>query len=171
MQDLAAIKVGTLHPDGTVTEPANLTWTQMDQEHLVSQKLHNGDWAYHLVIHITDLKHACGEEGFMAQVVAVSAEAAGEENVKTALEGCGLEDTSKLGEQAVAVILCDDGCSAPLWFQTEPTERAVVKMAKPEAERINMLFGMYMDKPMNRIGSTGWDFIRGNVMAGLDKAL
>jgi len=32
-----------------------------------------------------------------------------------------------------------------------------------------MFFGFMMDKPINRIGSTGWDFIKGDINAGLKR--
>ena len=162
---LTGAQVGTIHPDGSVTELANLTWTEVDQEHLVSQKLNNEDWDYYLVIRTIDLEDACGEEGFMSQLVAVSAQALGEENVKKAIDSCGFEpeDVTKMNDQVIATILVDYGYGANLFDQTEPTEEDAVKIVKTQAESINLLFGFYMDRAQNRIGATGWDTIKGEL--------
>jgi len=48
--------------------------------------------------------------------------------------------------------------------------RAVLKEARKEAYMASaLMFGFYMDRPQNRIGSTGWDTIQGNLLAGLDR--
>jgi hypothetical protein len=43
------------------------------------------------------------------------------------------------------------------------------KEARKEAICAAGLYGFYMDKRQNRIGSDGWDFQRGNVLAGLNQ--
>jgi len=42
--------------------------------------------------------------------------------------------------------------------------------AKHEAEvQAGMIFGFAMDRPQNAIGSTGWDLIKGDTLAGLNR--
>jgi len=43
--------------------------------------------------------------------------------------------------------------------------------AKHEAQLANMLFGFYMDKAVNRIGTTGWEAIKGDLTAGLARTI
>lgn len=164
---LTGAQIGTLHPDGTVTDPKNLKWTKIDQEHFVSQKLNNGDFDYFLVISVVDLQDACGKDGYLISVEAVSAQALGEEKVKEAMDNN--EPTEMMDEQSIAVLLSEYGYHAVLSSNTFSNLRKGVKEAKTQAEAINMMFGFYMDHPQNRIGSTGWDFIRGDMMAALDR--
>jgi hypothetical protein len=163
MQDLSTIQVGTLHADGTLTAPANLTWTKVGEEHYVSQKLKNDDWHYFLVAAVRDMREFSDETGFLVEVSAASAEAAGGDAVRQALDSSGEEGTEDLDDQSVAVELVNYGCCATLWHKIVPEEVGADVMAKSEAERINMLFGFYMDQTMNRMGATGWDFIKGNL--------
>jgi hypothetical protein len=169
MTELKDIQVGVLHADGTVTAPNSLTWTEMYGEYFVSQKLRNEDWHYFLVIGIRDVREFSDETGFLVEITAVSPEAAGEDAVKQALDSCGLEDTEDMNDQAIAVELANYGTCATLWHKIVPEKEGMEVMAKSEAERIKMLFGFYMDQQQNRIGSTGWDFIEGNVLGGLAK--
>lgn len=41
--------------------------------------------------------------------------------------------------------------------------------AKEEAKQVKMLLGFYLDAPINMLGSTGWDFLDGDVTAGLKR--
>lgn len=45
----------------------------------------------------------------------------------------------------------------------------LLKAARKELLGVDMLFGFYMDRPLNAIGSTGWDFIKGDITAGFRK--
>ncbi len=48
---------------------------------------------------------------------------------------------------------------------------ALLLTMQEEAVRVTTLFGFYMDKYQNGVGSTGWDFLKGDVMAGLSRMM
>ena len=166
MKALNGIEIGTLHRDGTVTDPNNLVWTETC-EGFMSQRLHNGNWPYYLFIKLIDMEDAAGEEGFLVEIVAASPRAAGKKNVDKAIESSGISDDVKLTPELKAQLLADYGCAASLWNKYDKTAQdgnILLAEAKKEAEAIQMLFGFYMDKPENMMGATGWDFIRGNLV-------
>lgn len=172
MKAINGIQYGILHADGTVTDPNFLKWKQIGEYKFISQKLNNGDWDYYLFIDTIDMEEAYGELGFLAEIAAVSIEAAGKANVSKAIESCGScydpTNTNKEYEEGViAEYLFDYGVRANLWNKHDKNAKEpskLIEMAKKESEAIHGLFGFYMDKAQNRIGATGWDFIKGEIM-------
>lgn len=131
---------------------------------LVSKKFNNGDWDYWLVLQTTNMHEATGEEDldkYYVSVLAVSPEAAGEENLKRAASTID-QDVSEMSEMDKVQGLVEYGVFATLATFQGNNRRKVEQEAREEAEKINMLFGFYMDKAGNRIGNDGWDFISGN---------
>lgn len=78
-------------------------------------------------------------------------------------------DRAKFDEldiEAQADVLAETGCKATLFQttgETDEDEDKVIEACKAEITPINVMFGFYMDKPQNRIGATGWDWIKGSV--------
>jgi len=58
--------------------------------------------------------------------------------------------------------IMDYGYSAPLEIM-ESNENDFTAWINEMLPRVKMLFGFYMDRPVNRIGNNGWDFINGNI--------
>jgi len=46
----------------------------------------------------------------------------------------------------------------------EPAFEWVKKKVEEEAQGVYIMLGMYLDRVLNKIGSTGWDFINGDVL-------
>lgn len=100
----------------------------------------------------------------------VSIETAGPEWVSAeetarALQSCGMsrEEFDKLTPLWQSRVLAEYGIRAVLWQRQGSNLRGLLKDARKELGLVEMLFGFYMDKPMNRIGNSGWDFIRGEI--------
>lgn len=79
------------------------------------------------------------------------------------------EDFDKYPIEVQAEILLDYGTAATLWQRQGNNMGKLLKAAKEELGVIWIMFGFYMDKPLNAIGSTGWDWIRGDILGGLKK--
>ena len=155
----------------------------------ITKMFNNGDWNYFLIIHIMDFLEMSGDYGmdkegnkyrYCAEISAVSREAAKdkwsdfarqyedlkkfssfEELLAAKVKYC---DTSKSwNEQTIACELCQYGLAATLWQFVSMNKRTVSTEANKMLPQINMLFGFFMDKPINLIGDTGWDFIAGNI--------
>lgn len=103
---------------------------------------------------------------YIVSVRAVSPAAAGEENVKQALRSCGWEGMPD-SQEAIAEVLLDYGTYATLGEFHGNNVKSLLKQARECLRESDMFFGFKMDRAQNRIGSTGWDFIRGDILAGL----
>jgi len=131
----------------------------------ISKRFNNGDWDYWLVLELTNMWEATGEQDqpkYNVTLSAVSPEAA-KDNMQAALKCCGLEGESDLTDLMKVEVLHTYGTSAPLKQWNGGNAHKLLKEAKHEAQLAEMLFGFYMDSPKNAIGSTGWDFISGDL--------
>ena len=143
---------------------------QLTEDKLVSQKFKNGDFDYWLVIETIDFIEATGTladgNKYGIAIHAVSPQAAGEEKVQASFDCCGVEDNDIKQKDLVQVeCLQTYGVSAQIWNDAGNNLGKLISKAKKEAQIIPNLFGFYLDRVLNRIGSTGWDFIKGNLFS------
>jgi hypothetical protein len=104
--------------------------------------------------------------------VSLSAVAPSEVNPKDrerAFEYCDIKDTSDLHVMQIVEAIYTYGIRAPIWDKNGNNIRELFKEARREADVSSMLFGFVMDRTVNAIGSNGWDFIKGDITAGLDR--
>ncbi len=135
----------------------------------VTKKLSNGEFDYWLVADFMNFHDATGaydNDKYVVIISVVSPQEAGKENIKEAKESYGLED-EKIGDLFLVEILHSYGIKSNVWQCTGNNADKLMKKARKELSNINMLFGFYMDRPQNMLGSTGWDFIKGDITAGL----
>ncbi len=139
----------------------------------VSQKRNNGEFDYWLVIQFENMWEATGDETgaqYHVQLNVVSPEQAGEDNLKKATDGYGMaeEDITDL----IKVEALDSyGVHAVIWQGQGPNRLALLKAARRVAQISDSLFGFYMDRPNNRIGTTGWEALSGDIQSGLARAI
>ena len=139
---------------------------------IVSQKRNKGDFDFFFVVRLTYMEEYCDDADFkyIVDVLAVSPEQAKsqcQDYIENSMGGNFDESDEIQRVQA----LVRYGAYATLFSKTGNNKRELLSEAKGEATKINFIsFGFEMDKPQNRIGSTGWDFIKGDIMAGLKKA-
>jgi hypothetical protein len=142
----------------------------------ISKKLNNGEFDYWLVLQVTNWVDAVGESEakdvgakYNVCLSAVSPQQAGDENLQRALGSYGMEGESEreieFRKDPIMQVEClhSYGVSAPLWQADGNNLSKLMKEARRQADMSNMLFGFYMDGPKNRIGNTGWDFIKGDI--------
>ena len=130
----------------------------------ISKKLNNGEFDYWLVIELVNMEEATGDTSggkYMVTLSAVSPEQA-KDHLEHAFETYGQKYSPKASNEEKVEVLHGYGVSASLWNDMGDDADDLIEKAKKEAEKSETLFGFYMDKPENRIGDTGWDFIRGD---------
>lgn len=143
----------------------------------ISSRLNNGDWDYWLVIEFINMDEACGRDNagqpaYHVDISAVSPAAAGEAGLEAAARSCGVELSELKHNPVVQVeMLHSYGCKAHLWSKKGRNAHKLLREAKREAQLCEMTFGFRMDGPQNKVGSTGWEFIKGDVMAGVRRAI
>jgi hypothetical protein len=139
----------------------------------ISPKQKNGDFDYWLVIELTNMDDACGRDNegqprYNVSVSAVSPSEAGPENLKRAMDGFG-ESTVNPVLQVEA--LHSYGVSSVLWQGNGNNAHKLLSEARKQAHVHSSLFGFAMDRAQNRIGTTGWEAIRGDLDSGIARTI
>ena len=136
----------------------------------VSPKQNNGNFDYWLVIELINMDNACGEDNagkpkYYVFVSAVSPSEAGRENVEKAF-GDGAFNGNPLAQVEA---LHAYGVYASMQDYSGNNARKLLRQAKRDGQAHVGLFGFFMDNAKNGIGSTGWDCIKGDIVAGLKR--
>jgi len=141
-----------------------------DRPLVLMYKENNGDWDYYLFMEVVNLHDAMDEEyinKYLVELQAVSPVAAGEKKLKEAFDFSRQKENERkiedLSEYEKAEMLEEYGYSAPVWTKEGNNLKDIIREAIQKSEKIKFLFGFYMDRPVNRMGATGWDAIRGNI--------
>lgn len=155
-------------------------WLSGDVDYLewgakwISNKCNNGEFDYYFVLSLTNLIDVCGEresaEAGGKYLVDMDVIAPGEFQDKDAvLRSCGesLCTWDNLAEDIKVEMLSVYGGRAAIFSGIGNNFKKLFKEAKLKAKETEFLFGFAMDRCQNAIGSTGWDMLRGDVMAGL----
>lgn len=143
----------------------------------ISPKFNNGEWDYWLVMDVCNLGSITdkGREytEYSVTVYAVSPEAAGKSKLEEAIKSMGFERDEVAEwlatDEAKVEVLHSYGTEARLWDERGNNLAKLILKAKRDLYTINGMLGFFMDSPQNGIGSTGWDLIAGNTMAGLER--
>lgn len=135
---------------------------------LVSRKHNNGEFDYWLVIRLDDLRD-CGEDAapkWQVTLASVSpAEAKAE--LQRAFESCGIDPANQSNELVQVEALVSYGIYATLWAGDGNNYKALLKTAREQAKIAGIMYGFMMDRPVNALGTDGWDAQRGNITAGI----
>lgn len=141
----------------------------------ISKKHNNGDFDYWYVIELTNMHEATGEEDqprYNLSIAVVAPSEVPEEERISAHQSCGSSEYGGLDEYPIDLqveVLHSYGISACLWHKSGNNFKHLWKEAHNELSKMGMLFGFYMDKRVNRLGATGWDFIKGDT--GINKLI
>lgn len=141
----------------------------------VSQKLNNGQFDYWLVLDFTNMDDACGGDNkgqpkYYITVSAVSPSEA-EAELEKALEGYGW-DKEELDDLRKVEALHSYGTSAVVWQGSSNNSKELMREAKRQAQKEGVdRFEESMKAPKNMIGSTGMEFLRGDILGGLSRTM
>jgi len=79
-------------------------------------------------------------------------------------------------EYVRSVEIANYGLGVPAWRETGDNVKELKEKARKQAPSIEALIGFYLDKPVNKVGSTGWDILKDALTneswmdAGLERA-
>ncbi len=144
--------------------------TLCDGEKWISKKLNNGEFDYWLVIELIDMDEACGSDNRgkpkYAVTLNVVSPTEAQDKLADAFDSCGI--TSEMKQDSIVQVnaLFDYGICVQTWSDASNNTKKLLRAVHHEAMILKFLFGFVMDKAVNRIGTTGWDALRGDVMAG-----
>jgi len=135
-----------------------------------TKKLNNSEFDYWLFVELINMEEATGDtdtDTYMITIKAVSPSEPSETTKKDALYSIGLEDQYKkindIEPFEMAKILNEYGTGAVLFSEQGNNAKKLFKQARKECNMIESIFGFYMDRQLNMIGNTGWDFIKGEI--------
>lgn len=141
----------------------------------LSKEINHGDWPFRFAVRLQytdyfDSEWAKTAGQYHVEVVAVSPVAA-ENKLESAFESCyDVAQLSTASDEAKCEVLIDYGTVAHLWQKTGNNKAALLREARVELKKADMMFGFYMDRAQNAIGDTGWDWIAGNICAAIERS-
>lgn len=141
----------------------------------VSGKQNNGEFDFWVVMQIRNDRETESPATYSVSLSVVAPSQAGETRVKTAMEFCGITEammatatTNGCGDEAKVEALHAYGVAAQVWSENGNNHRRLMQAARQFANtELDSLFGFVMDRPVNRIGTTGWEALRGDLDAAL----
>jgi hypothetical protein len=146
----------------------------------ISTRQSNGEFDYFFVIELLNWRETVGEreappETYNVSLSVVSPQEA-QDKIGAALDCCGiteemLQTATENGyrDSALVEALHGYGVHTPVWSKDGNNRRALMREARQEARQCEFLFGFYLDRPVNRIGTTGWESLRGDLTSALDR--
>jgi hypothetical protein len=152
-----------------------LRFTKLYDNKFISNKQNNGEFDYWFILDVIDWIDAVGEREAPAkwavEVNVVSPSEAGPENMEKAFSSMGMDfdEEVKARPEVQAEVLSDYGIHAPVWCKSGNNLRMLMREARKQAKLSEFLFGFMLDRPVNRIGTTGWEAMRGDITAGLTR--
>jgi hypothetical protein len=139
---------------------------------LVSQKFNYGNFDCYYVIQERAWEALVGEREqkeigskWLVDLSVVSPSEAGQDNINTAMDGYPEDAKNDIMAQVEALV--EYGVAASMLSKSGNNLRNLVREAKEIVRNMQILFGFYMDRQVNAIGSTGWDFVKGDITAGV----
>jgi len=149
----------------------DVNWEEYSGQFIVDEKFNNGDFDYYLIIDFTNLKEAMGDEAenkYSVSINAVAPSQVSKDKIKSAFDSTGIEEKEEINrltkdKKALSGILSEYGIHASLYNQDGNNAKELMNEAKKQIPAINTLFGFYMDKPVNMMGNSGWDSIKGDI--------
>lgn len=137
----------------------------------VSDPINYGDWPFCYVLRLQytedhDQEWAETNGRFHMEVHVASPVAAKKELVRIAENmGMTLKEFKEGPMESQCMELVNEGISACLYQCTGNNMRKTIRQAKSKVPEIDFMFGFWMDKPVNAIGDTGWDWVKGDIGA------
>lgn len=139
----------------------------------ISQRFNNGEFDWWFVLSLENVEDIVGEreakEVGAKYWVNLSVYAPDEYKDKASiLDSCGITEPweSLSAEQKIEMISSVDS-GAHVFNVQGNNYKKLFAAARAKAIESEFMFGFVMDKPQNKIGSTGWDFLTGDTLGGL----
>ena len=141
----------------------------------ISGKQNNGEFDFWVVMEIRNDRDSDSPAAYNVSLSVVAPSQAGEDKVQAAMECCGITETmmatavaNGFGDEAKVEALHAYGIATPVWNRYGNNHRQLMQAARQFANtELDSLFGFVMDRPVNRIGTTGWEALRGDLDAAL----
>lgn len=144
----------------------------------ISNRQYSGEFHFWFIVELINLEDAVGEAEakqtggkYNLSLAVVAPSQCPEDKLREAVRIRWDETSSlnldRLSDTQKAEILHEYGIRAIIFDKTGKNFKSLFKEARNKAREAEFLFGFAMDRSQNAIGSTGWDFLRGDILAGI----
>lgn len=187
-----AFKIKSMPKDAPAMEFITLRDDE-EMLYLSKETYNHGDFNFRYAIKAFDMAEYVGEKEvgtespLYIELYVISPEQVGEKETKMALASWGLDDDLPEDTEEREVMLCElllgYGTAAGIyslvggharifndgwWEEPEGVDLGEelyegVKLMKQHAMFVDSMFGFFMDRPLNAIGATGWDWVKGDI--------
>jgi len=108
---------------------------------------------------------------WFASIRTVNVGMAGKSGAKEVMQCFGWDEAEwkAIPHVGKAQALLEYGLAAQLWSNSGTSPRRLLAAAVVHLPEVMMLAGFKLDAPQNAIGTSGWDFMRGDILAGLKR--
>lgn len=134
------------------------------------------DLRYH-VIELINWEDAVGRDAeggptYNMDLSEIDLGAISEETIRQAIDSCGWLDEDDLTELAIVEACHGYGCKAPLWNEDGNNFRELMAEAKRQSRELDdpEAHEVAMQRPVNRLGETASEFMRGDLWSALRRA-
>jgi len=83
-----------------------------------------------------------------------------EEHKQDVMNSIGINESEWQNEDVRAWAIKEYGLGVPLWNKTGDNVNKLLEEADEQVRPISAMIGFYLDRAVNRVGSTGWDMLR-----------
>jgi len=147
-------------------------WRNDDCEHswISHRPMMDSDWPVWFILRVEymdqhmsddDLKRFGGK--YCVSILAVSPDAVSPEEMKSAFDCIGSPMENASNDLKIEALV-SYGIYATLHSEATNNKAASIKAAREQLRGLtSIMFGFAMDRAQNRIGDTGWDFIKGDI--------
>lgn len=174
MIDFNQIKIGTLNSKGTfVPHRQSITFRHISEQYEISKKFNNGEFDYYLVREIMNIEEMMSEKEandykkknggkWAVQISCVSPQRFLPKNRISAMAQDGeYTNWDEIPVETQVMMITSQFGGAVFVSKAGPNLKKLLSETAKEAYTKNFLFGFAMDECQNRVGGTGWDFIKG----------
>jgi len=143
----------------------------------MSPEINHGDFPFRFMLRLQYTEEWGGEaektlgKYCVALLVVSPTEAKKGDSYNHALGSFGWteEQVKEYGPAAEYLMLMEYGTAAHLWESCGNNLKVLMKQARQKLKESDMLFGFAMDRAENAIGTTGWDAVKGDILAPLHR--
>lgn len=135
----------------------------------ISKKFNNGEFDYYYVMEVINWYEFESSPAFTYHVQLSVIAPSEFDEIESAINSCGWDGMDLNDDLMLVELISSYAGGALIWQESGNNIRSLMKAARKEAALCNMLFGFYLDRNQNAIGSTGWDLLQGNILARLYK--
>lgn len=147
---------------------------------------YGGTWSRHIpgtrryhFIRLDNMDEACGRDNegrhtYHVQLLEVDMDAVSEDQINSAMECCGTDDSSGLTDEECAGLVFEYGIASPLHSESTNNAYNGISTCRKESYRLTRDAAAYeeaMERPVNRLGSTAREYGRGDLNSALVRGL